>query len=67
MALYNKNSIYIIISFGKTNINAFRSMYHHTGKKNTYNDVSLERLSRECGTEQINLSLDEPLEEKIEE
>jgi len=42
-------------------------MYHHTGKKNTYNDISLERLSRECGTEPINLSLDEPLEEKIEE
>jgi len=37
------------------------------GKKNTYNDISLERLSRECGTEPINLSLDEPLEEKIEE
>lgn len=31
---------------------------------NTYNDVSLDNLSRECGTDPLNVLLDKSLEEK---
>lgn len=32
--------------------------------KKTYNDVSLDNLSRECGIDPLNVLLDKSLEEK---